>query len=117
MNDWGEGEFRKANGESNRQEVKRILPTNKEEGDSERVSEKSLTCGFDSDGGSAISENSGIRGEQGNLSGQQDTSERFPRNDELGCGNDIIMDDLVDVVSGDLLEIGDESEKKANCKW
>ena len=55
---------------------------------------------------------------QSNLSGQRDTSERFSGNGELGGGNDIIIDDLVDVVSDDLLEIGGESEKKkAKCTW
>ena len=33
-----------------------------------------------------------------------------------GGTDDIIADDLVDVVSGDLLEIGGESRKKANRK-
>ena len=58
--------------------------------------------------------NLGIRGDQSNLSGRKDTDERFPVDAEIGGINDIITCDLVAAVSGDLREICDESEKKAN---
>ena len=120
----GEGEFLKESGESNRQnEVERILPTILEDGDTESVFAKNLQGGFDSQEDSGISGNLGIRGNQSNLSGQLDTDERLSVNAELGGGDDVIMDDLVDVVPGDLIEIGDESGKagqvqmvKCKCK-
>ena len=112
LNECGEDKFRKESEEANRQgEVGRILPTILEEGETESVYGKSLPRGFSSLGESAISENLGIRGERVIFQDIQ-----LPRNGYRGMphwegGNDIIMGDLVEVVSGDLLDIGDESGK------
>ena len=113
MNDWKEGKFWKENAEANRQEELEIIsPTIIEEADAESAPAKSLPCDFDQKGESAISGNSGIRGGQCNLSRHRDTGERFSGDSELGGGNDIIAGELVGVVSGDLLEIGNESGKE-----
>ena len=96
------------------EEVGRLLQTILEAGDAESVCERNLTAGVESRDESAISENLGINGII--VTFQDSWIQTDGRLGILNCGGaeDVNMDDSVEVVPGDLLEIGDEWGKEGH---
>ena len=117
MNAWEEDKFWKADEEANRPEVERIRPAILEEGDTESVSVKSLPGGFAAQGDRRFREICESVGARVIFQDIRIPTNGFRRMLNLEGVNDIMMGDLVGVVSGDLLEIGNASEKKVSCKW
>ena len=101
-----------------RKEVVGVISPATQDEDGEGGVSGEQECGFETQGESAISDNFGKYGDQGNLAEQRGTEadEKVLGGAEMGGGNDVLMGDVVEVVADDLLGLNEEQGKEGQVQ-